>query len=392
MSPMGRLLRAARRRARTTAYLRKWVVLGAVIGLIAGIGAAALLLGARARPRISCSASLAGFTPATPVGEGGEPITDALAPVGAADRRGAGRPRLRAHRLPLRAGGRGPRHRCRDRGLPPRARARCAAASRSSSSSRRRSRSAPAGRAAARGRPRRSAPDSARTSPASSTSTRATRGSPWRRGMARRHRRDLPRPARRRGPGGRDPVSRGRRGGRARPVLRGVGRRLLGLRRVRRLRADLRAAAGRRLRRIRGSSSTTRSSASPPGSSAACTSAAFYGVTDAFARWRIPREVKPAIAGVAVGGIGIVIPGVLGTGYGWVQAGLDRTTLLGAAAVDRPRAAVREDPGDVAVDRLRRLRRHLRAGHGHRRAARGRRSGACSSRSRPACPPIRRRS
>ena len=27
----------------------------------------------------------------------------------------------------------------------------------------------------------------------------------------------------------------------------------------------------------------------------------------------------------------LALPGVLGTGYGWVQAGLDRTTLLGAA-------------------------------------------------------------
>jgi H+/Cl- antiporter ClcA len=55
----------------------------------------------------------------------------------------------------------------------------------------------------------------------------------------------------------------------------------------------------------------------------------FQGVGKWFAKWSVPRAVKPAIAGLAVGAIGLVLPGVLGTGYGWVQAGLDRTTLLG---------------------------------------------------------------
>ncbi len=55
----------------------------------------------------------------------------------------------------------------------------------------------------------------------------------------------------------------------------------------------------------------------------------FYGATHWFATWKLPREVRPAIAGFLVGCIGIVLPGALGTGYGWVQAGLDRTTLLG---------------------------------------------------------------
>ena len=54
----------------------------------------------------------------------------------------------------------------------------------------------------------------------------------------------------------------------------------------------------------------------------------FYGLTDRFRRWSLPRLVKPAIAGFAVGCIGLVIPGVLGTGYGFVQAGLDRQSLL----------------------------------------------------------------
>ncbi len=55
----------------------------------------------------------------------------------------------------------------------------------------------------------------------------------------------------------------------------------------------------------------------------------FYGATRWFQQWQIPRALKPAIAGFIVGCIGLAIPGVLGTGYGWVQAGLNRETLLG---------------------------------------------------------------
>ncbi len=54
----------------------------------------------------------------------------------------------------------------------------------------------------------------------------------------------------------------------------------------------------------------------------------FYGMTTWFHAWAPPRWLKPAIAGFMVGCIGLVIPGVLGTGYGFVQAGLDRQALL----------------------------------------------------------------
>jgi CIC family chloride channel protein len=54
----------------------------------------------------------------------------------------------------------------------------------------------------------------------------------------------------------------------------------------------------------------------------------FYGLTAWFHEWSVPRWVKPAAAGVLVGLMGIVLPGVLGTGYGYVQAGLDRESLL----------------------------------------------------------------
>ncbi|HET9615158.1 MAG TPA: chloride channel protein, partial [Candidatus Limnocylindrales bacterium] len=47
-----------------------------------------------------------------------------------------------------------------------------------------------------------------------------------------------------------------------------------------------------------------------------------------FGRWRVPRELRPAIAGFAVGCLGLVVPGALGTGYGWVQAVFSRDGLL----------------------------------------------------------------
>ena len=55
----------------------------------------------------------------------------------------------------------------------------------------------------------------------------------------------------------------------------------------------------------------------------------FYAVTRWIRRWPLPRELRPAVAGFAVGCIGLALPGVLGTGYGWVQSGLLRSSLLG---------------------------------------------------------------
>jgi H+/Cl- antiporter ClcA len=57
--------------------------------------------------------------------------------------------------------------------------------------------------------------------------------------------------------------------------------------------------------------------------------ASFYGTTARFARWTAaPRWLKPAIAGLAVGCIGLAIPGALATGYGWVSESLTREGLL----------------------------------------------------------------
>jgi CIC family chloride channel protein len=54
---------------------------------------------------------------------------------------------------------------------------------------------------------------------------------------------------------------------------------------------------------------------------------AFYGLADAFHRLRTPRWIKPAIGGLAVGVIGLVLPEVLHTGYGWVQVGMSHELL-----------------------------------------------------------------
>ena len=49
----------------------------------------------------------------------------------------------------------------------------------------------------------------------------------------------------------------------------------------------------------------------------------FYAMTAWFGRWPLPRALRPAVAGVVVGLMGLAVPGVLGTGYGQIQAELD---------------------------------------------------------------------
>lgn len=48
----------------------------------------------------------------------------------------------------------------------------------------------------------------------------------------------------------------------------------------------------------------------------------FYGLTHFFHRLALPRWLKPAIGGLCVGLIGLVLPQALGMGYGWVQVGM----------------------------------------------------------------------
>lgn len=48
----------------------------------------------------------------------------------------------------------------------------------------------------------------------------------------------------------------------------------------------------------------------------------FYGISGVFARLPVPRYLRPAVGGVMVGAMALALPEVLGTGYGWVQKGL----------------------------------------------------------------------
>jgi H+/Cl- antiporter ClcA/CBS domain-containing protein len=54
----------------------------------------------------------------------------------------------------------------------------------------------------------------------------------------------------------------------------------------------------------------------------------FYRLGDVLRRLPVPRAVLPGLAGLAVGLLGLVVPGALGTGYGWVQQEMDAGLLL----------------------------------------------------------------
>ena len=45
----------------------------------------------------------------------------------------------------------------------------------------------------------------------------------------------------------------------------------------------------------------------------------FYGIRDLFRQLRVPNHVKPAIGGLLMGLVAMVLPQTLATGYGWVQ-------------------------------------------------------------------------
>jgi CIC family chloride channel protein len=54
----------------------------------------------------------------------------------------------------------------------------------------------------------------------------------------------------------------------------------------------------------------------------------FYGVRNLFRRLRIPNYFKPAIGGLAVGLLGLALPQVLGMGYGWLQIVMTPQTII----------------------------------------------------------------
>ncbi|MDT3681362.1 MAG: chloride channel protein [Truepera sp.] len=49
----------------------------------------------------------------------------------------------------------------------------------------------------------------------------------------------------------------------------------------------------------------------------------YYGIRDAFGKLRMPKHLKPAVGGLAMGLIAMVFPQLLGTGYGWMQLAID---------------------------------------------------------------------
>ncbi len=54
----------------------------------------------------------------------------------------------------------------------------------------------------------------------------------------------------------------------------------------------------------------------------------FYGVGDAFHRLALPNWFKPALGGLIVGLLGLVLPQALHMGYGWVQLAMTGNTLF----------------------------------------------------------------
>ena len=66
------------------------------------------------------------------------------------------------------------------------------------------------------------------------------------------------------------------------------------------------------------------------GAAARLYAASFYGVMDFSRRITVPRWLQPALAGFLVGLIGLAVPGVLGTGYGTVQEYLTADAVLTA--------------------------------------------------------------
>ena len=194
------------------------------------------------------------------------------------------------------------------------------------------------------------------------------------------HRGHLRRAARRSGAGHRDPLpGRLRRRG-APPLLRRLDRRLRHLRRRHRVHAAVRLQRQLPLHRplaapvVRPDRRAGRPHRPP--------------LRQGLLRDR--RGVRP-LAGCPVGSsrpsaacwsvrIAFAIPEVLGTGYGWIQQSLGHQ-LLHPAAVDRPRPALRPHRGHRAVDRLRAAPAASSVRAWSSAPSSARRSGGCSTRS-----------
>ena len=54
----------------------------------------------------------------------------------------------------------------------------------------------------------------------------------------------------------------------------------------------------------------------------------FYAISDFFSKMQIPKYLKPAMGGVMVGMIGIIFPQILGTSYGWLQVAISKDFVI----------------------------------------------------------------
>ena len=96
----------------------------------------------------------------------------------------------------------------------------------------------------------------------------------------------------------------------------------------------------------------------------------FYGVTDIFHKIKLPKWLKPAIGGLMVGLICLVIPQALGMGYGWISGSYGSTRPTRNSHLDYHPTTIHKNPDDRPDRRLWRLWRYLWARHGYWRHGR----------------------
>lgn len=140
------------------------------------------------------------------------------------------------------------------------------------------------------------------------------------------HRRNLQRPDRGNGPRSRDPLYRGLRGRGAHSFSGGLRGGLRHFRRLCRLHPAVRLPGVLRVPPQRDRLLPGHRCAWG-GSSGGPTPTGFYGTAKILHRIALPRAIKPALAGLAVGALGLVVAQVLGTGYGWVQRAMEPSLL-----------------------------------------------------------------
>lgn len=117
----------------------------------------------------------------------------------------------------------------------------------------------------------------------------------------------------------------------------------------------------------------------------------FYGIAGLTRRLPDNTIVKPAVGGLLVGLLGLAVPEVLGSGYGWVQEAQSRDGLLAMSLwVVLMLPLLKILATSLSIGTAGRAESSDRVGD--RRGSSAPPCGGCSSRSRRGCPSIRRRS